>query len=139
MKYNLTPKKEKKAAYREMISPEVLDTLYDKVLQTIIVEKKYLDPKYTARRLADDLQTNTRYISAVVAVRFGMNYTSLVNFHRVRDALYLLTDRRFVKKRIGEIAEMVGFANRQSFYAAFYKLKGLTPKQYRQEYLEKRK
>ena len=27
--------------------------------------------------------------------------------------------------------DMVGFANRQSFYASFYKLTGMTPKQYK--------
>lgn len=138
-KYNLTPKKEKKAAYREMVSPQVLDDLYEKVLRIIVVEKKYLDPTYTARRLADELSTNTRYISAVLAVRFGMNYTSLVNTHRVREARYLLTDRRFLKKTISDIAAMVGFANRQSFYAAFYKYKGITPRQYRDDYLAKHK
>jgi methylphosphotriester-DNA--protein-cysteine methyltransferase len=28
---------------------------------------------------------------------------------------------------------MVGFSNRQSFYAAFYKIKGMTPKEYKME------
>jgi AraC-like DNA-binding protein len=30
---------------------------------------------------------------------------------------------------------MVGFANRQSFYASFYKLMRMTPREYRQQHL----
>ena len=32
-----------------------------------------------------------------------------------------------------EIALTVGFSNRQSFYAAFYKRLGITPREYRQK------
>ena len=38
----------------------------------------------------------------------------------------------------GYISAMVGFSNRQSFYAAFYRFVGKTPRQYRVEELEKR-
>ncbi len=30
---------------------------------------------------------------------------------------------------------MVGFSNRQSFYASFYKLMGMTPREYRLQHL----
>ena len=30
-----------------------------------------------------------------------------------------------------EISDMVGFANRQSFYAAFFKINGCTPREYK--------
>ena len=38
-----------------------------------------------------------------------------------------------------EISAMVGFANRQSFYAAFYKILGVTPRSYRMAHLAKEK
>lgn len=53
-----------------------------------------------------------------------MNYSCLVNEYRIKDALHLLVDKRYVEKNIEEISAMVGFANRQSFYAAFYKNMG---------------
>ena len=31
---------------------------------------------------------------------------------------------------------MVGFANRQSFYASFYRVMGMTPRDYRMEHLK---
>lgn len=131
-KYNIISKKEKDASYRMMLRPELVDELYEKIQQKLVLEKKYRDPEYSAKQLAADLQTNTRYISAVVNLRYQQNYSSLVNELRIRDALYLLIDQRYADQTVEDISSMVGFANRQSFYAAFYRLKGMTPKEYRQ-------
>ena len=109
--YNIKEKKEKDAAYRSLIRAELADELYDK--------------------------TNTRYLSAVIISRFGMNYSCLVNEYRIREAAHLLVDRRYLDKNVEEISTMVGFANRQSFYAAFYRIKGETPRNYRRRHLEK--
>ena len=126
-------KKEKKAAYRSLIRAELADELYDKILNIVVVQKKYKDPNYSAKDLAKELKTNTRYLSAVVNSRFGMNYSCLLNEYRVKDALHLLTDKRYADKNVEEISTMVGFANRQSFYAAFYKNVGETPNGYRKK------
>ena len=75
--YNLREKKEKKAAYRSLIRAELADELYDKILNIVVVQKKYKDPNYSAKDLAKELKTNTRYLSAVVNSRFGMNYSCL--------------------------------------------------------------
>lgn len=131
-KYNLTQTIEKEAPYRQMISPAVIEDLYNRILSILIVGKKYKDPNYSAKQLAADLETNTRYLSAVVNLRFGCNYSSLVNQYRIRDARYLLSDKRGdVRKSMDEICKEIGFSNRQSFYAAFYKYVGVTPREYR--------
>ena len=136
-RYNLRAKKDKNAAYRTLIRAELADELYDKILNIIVAQKKYKDPNYSAKDLAKELHTNTRYISAVVNSRFGMNYASLLNEYRIKDALHLLTDKRYKNKTVEEISTMVGFVNRQSFYAAFYKYVGQTPNGYRKKYSEK--
>ena len=135
--YNLREKKEKDAAYRSLIRPELADELYDKILNIVVVQKKYRDADYSAKDLAKELQTNTRYLSAVVNSRFGMNYSCLLNEYRVKEAQHLLTDKRYADKNVEEISTMVGFANRQSFYAAFYKNVGETPNGYRKRHAEK--
>lgn len=136
-KYNLTEKKEKNAAYRSLVRAELVDELYEKILHIFVVQKKYKDPDYSAKKMAEELSSNTRYISAVVNIRFGQNYSSLVNEYRIKDAQYLLVDKRYMDKTMEEISAMVGFANRQSFYAAFYKLNGITPRSYRINHLAK--
>ena len=109
-KYNITEKKVKEATYRTLVNPVLMDELKSKILDIIVMQKKYKDKDYSAKKLAEDLGTNTRYISAVVNVQFHTNYTSFVN---------------------------KGFANRQSFYASFFKFMNMTPREYRLQHFEK--
>jgi len=134
-KYNIQEKKEKKAAYRSLVSPTVMDALQREILQKIVVEARYRDKDYSAKQLAEDLNTNTRYISAVVNVRFHKNYSEFVNSYRIEEAMALLVDKRYQDLNMEDISDMVGFANRQSFYSAFYRFTGKTPRQYRIEQL----
>ena len=135
-KYNITEKKEKKATYRTLVSPKFMDELKEKILNIILIQKKYKDKDYSAKQLAEDLGTNTRYISAVVNVKFHMNYTSFVNKYRIEEAMALLVDKRYQDLNMEDISDMVGFSNRQSFYAAFYKFNAITPREYKMNHLE---
>lgn len=118
-------------SYRNLIRAELADELYDKILDIVVVQKKYRDPDYSAKALAKELKTNTRYLSAVINSRFDMNYSSLLNEYRIKDAMHLLTDKRYKGKNVEEISSMAGFANRQSFYTAFNKAVGMAPNAYR--------
>ena len=138
-KYNVTERKERDATYRQLVSPALMDDLKEKILDLVVMQKKYKDKNYSAKKLATDLGTNTRYVSAVVNVRFHMNYTSFVNKYRIEEAMSILTDKRYQDLRIEEVSDMVGFANRQSFYASFYKLMGITPREYRQQHSSMRR
>lgn len=132
-KYNLTEKKVKAPLYRTMLNSKMVEDLYQRIMAKFIVEKKYRDPGYSAQKLAIELGTNTRYISAVVNLRYQDNYSQMVNEFRIKDAMYLLKDKHTQKMTMQEVATSVGFANRQSFYAAFYKRTGLSPKEYRKQ------
>ena len=134
-KYNITERKEKEAAYRTLVSPTLMDELKEKILNVIVMQKKYKDKTYSAKRLAEDLGTNTRYISAVVNVKFHMNYTSFINKYRIEEAMSILVDKRYQDLRIEEVSDIVGFSNRQSFYASFYKIMGITPKEYKVQHV----
>ena len=134
-KYNIIEKQEREAAYRSLVSPALMDDLKEKILNVIVMQKKYKDKNYSARKLAEDLGTNTRYISAVVNVKFHMNYTSFINKFRIEEAMAILVDRRYQKLRMQEVSDMVGFSNRQSFYASFFKLMKMTPREYRLRHL----
>ena len=132
--YNIREKQEKNAAYRSLIRAELADELYEKILNIIIIGKRYRDKSFSAKELAKELGTNTRYISAVINSRFGTNFSCLINEYRIKEAQHKLTDKRFSDMTIEEIGTMVGFANRQSFYAAFYRIAGETPNNYRKKH-----
>ena len=134
-KYNLPEKKERDANYRALVSPAVMDELKERIMDVVVMQKKFKDKNYSARQLAQDLGTNSRYVSAVVNVRFRMNYTTFINKYRIEEAMSILTDKRYEDLRMEQVSDMVGFSNRQSFYASFYKFTGITPKEYRTKYM----
>ena len=133
--YNIKEKVEKNALYRSLIRAELADELYEKILSLIVIEKRYRDKDFSAKVLAKELNTNTRYISAVINSRFKTNFSCLMNEYRIKEALHCMTDKRFNHMTIEEIGNAVGFANRQSFYASFYRIMGETPNSYRKRHL----
>ena len=110
------------------------DELYDRILNIIIIEKRYRNKDFSAKELALELGTNTRYISAVINSRFGTNFSCLINEYRIKEAQHKLVDKRFQEMTIEQIGLEVGFANRQSFYASFYRVVGETPNNYRRRH-----
>lgn len=130
-RYNIRETKNRIVPYRNLIRAELADELYDKIYEIIITQKKYKQPNFLASDLSKMLKTNTRYLSAVINSRFNMNFSNLINEYRIKDAKLLLNDKRYANKTIEEISAISGFANRQSFYAAFYRKVGITPNEYR--------
>lgn len=133
--YNIREKAEKNAHYRSLIRAEFADELYEKILALIVIEKRYRDKDFSAKVLAKELDTNTRYISAVINSRFKTNFSCLLNEYRIKEALHYMTDKRYSDLTIEKIGTAVGFANRQSFYSSFYRIMGETPNGYRKRQL----
>jgi AraC-like DNA-binding protein len=105
--------------------------IYADILKKLKKEKLYRDPKYTASKLAKDLETNTRYIAAAVLTSTGDNFNTLVNSLRLHDACKMLTSQQHAHLSAEEIGLLSGFSSRQSFYRAFEKVYQTTPRQYR--------
>lgn len=120
--------------YLKYVSPEKADELYEQILNILVVKKRYRDAQYSARRLADDLGTNTRYVSIVLNTRFHANYNTFVNKLRIDYARSVLTDRRYENLKMEDVATLSGFSNRQSFYSAFNKFVKMSPIDYRKRY-----
>ena len=119
-------------AYRSRLRGERADDIYVRMLAQLTNNKRYRDPDYTARQLAEELGTNTRYISAAVAQRTGSNYNALVNSYRLRDACHMLRSARYAHLSAEEIGLLSGFSSRQAFYIAFRRVYDVTPRQYRE-------
>lgn len=119
-------------AYRAKMRADRADALYLRIRGHLTDGKRYRDPAYTAARLAAELGTNTRYISAAVAVCTGGNYNALVNSLRLRDACQMLRSAKYARLNVEEIGLLAGFSSRQAFYLAFHRMYDCTPREYRQ-------
>lgn len=116
--------------YLTKISPETLEKITMGVIDALMLKKGYKDQRCSARQLAKQLETNTRYISIAIRRRFHVNYSSLVNKLRVEEAMSMLADKRYADYRMEDISDTVGFANRQTFNTSFLKYCGMTPSEY---------
>ncbi|MBQ5643477.1 MAG: AraC family transcriptional regulator [Bacteroidaceae bacterium] len=130
-KYNITEKKKKEANYITALSTSLVEEIYEKILLKFVVEKKYRDPEYTAAKMAEEIGCNARYISAVVHLRYRDNFSQLINEFRIKEAMYMITDKHFADLKMEDVARATGFANRQCFYSAFFRKNGMTPLEYR--------
>ena len=137
-KYNISEKRKKTDVnYVANLSKETVEKIYEQIMLKFVVEKKYRNAGYTAAQMAKEIGYNSRYISAVVRMRYHDNFSQLINNFRIKEAMYMMTDKHFVKMNIEEIATATGFANRQCFYAAFYRMAGMTPREYRLQHTVK--
>jgi AraC-like DNA-binding protein len=130
-KYNITERKKKEASYIGALSTSLVEEIYEKILLKFVVEKKYRDPEYTAAKLAEEIGCNARYISVVVHLRYRDNFSQLINDFRIKEAMYMITDKHFADLKMEDVAKATGFANRQCFYSAFFRKNGMTPLEYR--------
>lgn len=120
--------------YLKWISPETSDSLKKRIWKILVEEKAYKDNTFSAKKLAEILNTNSRYVSLVINTRFQKNYSSFVNGLRVEEAMRLLVDKRYDSFSIQDVSDAVGFSCRQSFYNAFMKIRGISPQDYRDKY-----
>jgi len=114
-------------SYHFNIKPETADLIYEKLYHELITRKRFLETDISASSLSKELDINLRYISTVMAIRFGYTFNTLVNRLRTDYARRLLTDSRYNHLTCEQIGSMAGFNNRQSFYTAFRSHWGVTP------------
>lgn len=138
-KYQIAELKVSTANYQDILGDERKDMLRDRIIEIIVGDKKYREKNYTASKLAAELGTNLRYISAVMTERFHTNFNGLMNKHRIEEAMKLLTAEEYSEISINEISEMVGFGSRQAFYASFFRFLNTTPREFRVRHLGPKK
>ena len=75
----------------------------------------------------------------MVNIRFHQNYSSLVNEYRIKDAQYTPDGQKIHGQDDGGNFGYGRICQPPVFYAAFYKILGVTPRGYRMEHLAKEK
>ena len=100
-------------------------------LQRLMVEKAlYLDPSLSLPQLAEQLDTNTKYLSQVVNCHFDNNLQQFVNVYRIEEAKKRLLDADCEILTYFAIGQLCGFKNKSTFYKVFKKFTDYTPHEY---------
>ncbi len=92
------------------------------------IEEHYSDPDLSFRRLCETLFVSSSYLSKIFKQDTGETIVDYLARVRIQKALQLLSDP---DSRMYEIASRVGYKSQQYFSAAFKRVLGVTPSEYR--------
>lgn len=95
--------------------------------------KNYMD-NLSLKNLSEKYFMNAAYLGQIFKKQFGMSFKDYLNNYRIERAIELLirTD-----EKIYLIAESVGFKNTDYFISKFDQIKGVTPLQFRKQFMLK--
>ncbi|MCL6273114.1 helix-turn-helix domain-containing protein [Muricauda sp. 2012CJ35-5] len=105
--------------------------LRDKLEVYMNQEKPYLNHDFRLDDLAEELDISRHHCSQVINEHFDANFFNFVNQYRIKEAKEMLKTEKDMT--VTDVMFASGFNNRASFYAAFKKNTGLTPKQFMQQ------
>lgn len=97
-----------------------------------IVYSQYVDD-ITIGGIAEELHLNAMYLGQIFKKETGKSFSQFLNHYRIQEAQKLLLQS---SHNINEIASLVGYTSSGYFYKNFKKECGLSPKEYRDRYLE---
>jgi AraC-like DNA-binding protein len=105
-----------------------------KLIKMLQTDNVFTNPDLSLKMLADELNTNTTYLSAIVNTHFNSNLKTLINKYRIEKARKLMISDQYKNYSMDGIAAEVGFRSRSGFYTAFKTVTGLTPTIYIENY-----
>ncbi len=84
--------------------------------------------------LSEKYYINSAYLGQIFKKQFGVSFKDYLNNYRIDKACEMLLRSN---GKIYEIAEAAGFNNTDYFISKFFQIKGITPLQYRKQFLNK--
>jgi len=116
-------------AVAEPVSEDSLKAVYDKLLVVLEKDKIFKNPYLSIADVAEAVKSNEKYVSAATATYGKMNFSNFINFYRINEARQLIYDGRY--SNLNEIMQACGFNSRTTFYTAFQKHTGMSPRQFK--------
>lgn len=125
---------EKKYASSSLSNEKIKE--YSETLQKGFSEEKwYLDALLNMELLSHKSKIPGHYISQIINQQFGSNFFNYVNSYRVQAMKEKLTECSKNNITIEGLAYMSGFNSKAAFQRAFKKHTGMSPKEYRNQFL----
>lgn len=97
---------------------------------TMTRQEMFKNPRLTLRDVAQELETTTKTISAVVNSGFNMNFNDFVNHYRIEAIKQKMENQEHLTTTLLGIAHDSGFNSKATFNRAFKKYTSLSPKEY---------
>ena len=102
---------------------------YTEFVDQVKIKKWYLDPDISLQDMANNLGTNTKYLSQAINEFSGTNFYGILKQLRVEEARKILLHNPYDIK-VKEVYHKAGFNNRYTFYKQFKEITGLSPTEF---------
>lgn len=136
-KIKSTHKRNKEESIEENKSVTIPDKTEEEILKRLETFEKtnlFLDDKIRIATLAKHLQTNTKYLSAILNKTKNKSFNTYINHLRINYiVMKLQTDSQYLNYKISYLAKESGFASQSSFSSSFKEVTGKTPSTYIKE------
>ena len=118
------------------LSQSDCELLSDKLYSFMNRSDIYKNPELKIADLANELETNSHSLSFLFNQHLNISYSDFINEYRINLFKQIVKESDLNKFTIAALAEQCGFNSRASFFRAFKKTTGLTPKEYIQKYVD---
>jgi AraC-like DNA-binding protein len=116
---------------RSTLTDVATDRLLDRIVRCLEQEKPYLRGDLTLDAAAARLSLSSNQLSQIINQRLGRNFNDWINSYRVAEAQRLLRDKRFDHLSVAGVGDAAGFRAKSTYNAAFRKIAGMTPSEFR--------
>ena len=124
------PDSAKKVRYQNSkLSDEEAETLLAALSLVMGEQQLYLNPNLSLTQLAKKVGNLQTTVSQVINERLNKSFNHYVNEYRIQHAKHLLVNESHLNMDL--VAERSGFNSNSTFFAAFKKITGQTPANYR--------
>jgi len=116
-----------------ILNEKEVDELRSKLENTLENDQLYLDEDLTLLKLAEQLNSTDKKVSALLNQHMNVSFYDLINTYRVAAVKEKLGLEEFGKYSLLGIAQSCGFKSKSSFYRIFRKETGISPTEYKNQ------
>lgn len=116
---------------KEMVTPSSDDqATFKRIQKQIETQQLYTNPALSLKSLADILEIRDRELSRIINQCDEHNFYHFINAYRVAHFKEAFSNDKNQHLSIMGLATEAGFKSKSTFYAAFKKMEGITPKEF---------
>lgn len=120
----------KTTAIKDSNSSESDIQKFNKIKSQIEKKELFTNPKLNLRTLALELGVKEKELSRLINECGKINFYQFVNEYRIEKFKQLIQSSEFDQFTLLGLATEAGFSSKSTFYAAFKRFEGMSPKQY---------